>query len=176
MDTTKVYRERVLAAIEQALIAGLPTGWRDLEAPRSREREAAAVLLRLAEHDALAEMQQTAIEAAATAAERRHDPMAGEERFWEGLKDLLARIGEGRQGGPRSVADLALWGEGPVRSLVDGVDHAFGGPAAGSGALDEETLTAVARLVLRACARRWLIEARKADQRPPDEAREEAAP
>lgn len=177
MDAEKVYLERVFAAIEQTLNADLPPGWRDLRAPRSREREAAAVLLRLAGLHKLDQMQEEVTAALARAEERRHDPEAGEKRFWEGLRELLVRLGDGRQDGPPlSLADLALWGDGSVRPLIDRVDRVFRGTVAVAGAVDDEALTGVARLVLRGTARRWLTQARKAERlSQSEEAREEVS-
>lgn len=156
MNVTKVRDARALAAIEQAIGGELPAGWRQLEPPRNREREAAAVLLRLAEQSDLAAMT-TAAKGARQAGERKHDSEAGEKTFWKGLHELLAAFEEPAADRPPSLAGLALWAGGPVPALIDGIDRDLRGATTGGGPVASETLAALARIVLRARARAWLV-------------------
>lgn len=170
MDADRLRSARVLAAIEQSISAELPPGWEDLQPPRRRAREAAAVLVRLAETPSLGEMRKQADEGARTAQKRAHDREAGELAFWQRLGGLLESFTDPAPDRPPTLAGLALWGDGAVPRLIDRVAGSLRGLAVAGGPVDDETLTALARLVLRARARAWLVKEREAEQPPHQEA------
>lgn len=156
MDVQEVGMARRLAAIEQALIAGLPADWESLAPPHRRTHEAATVLLRLAEAPDLDAMRAAAAEGVRCVEERRHDREADEAGFWRALRGLLAAIGDGGADRPRSLARLPLWGDTSVPAVLERIERSSEELDAAADD-DEKTLTEVARILLRARARHWLV-------------------
>lgn len=167
LDVTEVLERRLLAALESATAAGPPDAWARLEAPRGGERQAAAVLVRLAERPSREEMIEEARKIAAAVAKRREKREP--QPLWEEVAELLEALGEGPDGAAAAgVFGLALWRR--VKGFpLEPIHQTFRGVAPDAPARPE-LLAGAARVLLRARARRWveddLATTRSAGKRP----------
>jgi hypothetical protein len=159
MDVERVVTRRFLAVCEQEAESALPAGWDGPRPETGKLRQSAAVLLLVAERPDRAAMMKLLAETADRVARRqstREDRQPGQEggeaRLWRDIRTLLDRFGTIRPGTCGHLFDLEVCSQGPWSRRLEAVLRDVGGtpPAA-----TEETLTELARILLRAKARRW---------------------
>ncbi|MGH9362596.1 MAG: hypothetical protein ACRD2T_11835 [Thermoanaerobaculia bacterium] len=170
MDAEEVIRRRFLSAFEQAIWAELPPGWADLRPERGKLRRSAAVLLQVAEQphrkamggllEEIAQGVGTAREGSRRREETRAREKPGEAALWRSIRELVDRAGETRPGEPNLFALELCRGQawtGPLARLARDIGGRV--PAA-----TEEALTELARILLRATARKWSDEDRRSEK------------
>jgi hypothetical protein len=178
IDAGRVFEKRLLYALEQSAVAGLPPGWAQLEPGRHNLRAAARIVERVAElpnRSAMAARLRTI----AQESTRNRGDRPGEEELWQGLAKSLDRLGDRRQGAPDDVSSLTLWSGWPPwdepRSPLLDLRIASRGLLPDFFPPTEALLEEAARILLRALARRWVAKDRLETASPPEAARCEGA-
>jgi hypothetical protein len=175
MEASALIAARFLAAFEQAAQAELPAGWERPQAEPTRRREAAAVLLAASGLASRGEMKaffdRVAGQVAERAAAKRRRPGedgAAEEpdgdrgtALWRELATLLERISRTQ---PRADPSLFTLEVCARQSWIRALARALAAAAAPPPAASEEMLTALARILLRAKARRFTLEDRRRER------------
>ncbi|MGH9361794.1 MAG: hypothetical protein ACRD2T_07735 [Thermoanaerobaculia bacterium] len=169
MDAEEVIRRRFLSAFEQTVRADLPGGWDEPVPERGKLRQSAAVLLQVAERPDREAMGKLLDEIAGRAGgqegareqEARELEQHAEAKLWLRLRDLVGRVGETRRGEPANLFTLDLCAGQPWISPMAQVAREVG---VKSPPATEETLTELARILLRAKARQWSEEDRRRDK------------
>ena len=159
IEAGAVLERRLLASLEQAAEVQLPPSWQSLRPEPENLRPAAAVALRVAACGSRAGMARELRDTAERIGTHREGRSGGERELWSSLASAVERLGEAREGS-EGLFGLRLWEEVesvPVAEVWrDLRDLLPAQPAAG-----EPFLAALARVLLRALARRWSAEARK---------------
>jgi hypothetical protein len=157
-DAHQVFERRLLASLEQAAGVELPAAWRQRPGTENL-RPAAAVVLRVATCGSRDEMARYLRETTERIAANREGRTGGEQELWSSLAGAVGQLGETREGAA-GLLGLRLWDE--VRGIpVSELWRLLRDLLPGRPAADELFLTEVARVLLRALAKRWSQDARQ---------------
>ena len=152
LDPSLLFEKRLLHVVEQGVRVKPPGPWLRLEPPTGAERATASAFLRLAAEPTIAAMVARVRRIDEETRDRRDERSA--QPIWSALVDLLEGIPLDSQGRPATTFyALALWS-----SFQDNPMHtAFGALASKRPAapITKHGLAELARLLLRAQARRW---------------------
>ena len=162
-----VFEERILYALEQAAVAQLPPGWVTLNPEGANLRSAARIAAAVAELPTRAEMAER-LRDIACEVEANREGRPGEQALWTELGQALDRLAHRPEGAASDLASLSLWADwspwnGPESPFLL-LRRSFSGLLPTAKAAGDEFLDRVARLLLRALARRWATRARDVER------------
>lgn len=163
MDAVRIFEERLLHALEQTALARLPPGW-DLEPVPANLRAAARVVERVAGLPDRAAMASRLRGIGEESRKNRGD-RSGEERLWEHLIRGIEGLSDRPDGAPDDLRYLALWqGWSPwegVQSPLTRLRHDLDGLLPATLPASDAFLDRASGILLRALARRWVVEAKE---------------
>lgn len=155
---------RLLAALEAASRIELPAPWDRLRPRDAALRPAAAVLLRIAQRGDRAEMVADLRGIAEDVAARRGGREGGEQALWPQVARAIERLGT-LSPGTQGVLGMALWSSPALHGSWAEVGRALRGLLPEPREPGERFLTALARSLLGALARKWTEDAQRKERK-----------
>lgn len=158
IDARELFERRLLAILEQRAGIEMPADWRRLQPEPSHLRPAAAAVLRVAETQTRDEMKALLRRWSDRIGYNREGREGGEDKLWQGLAEALEHLAERPEDGPAGLLGLSLWSAG-AKVPLDELWPVFRPSLPGTLAVREPFLDEVARVLLRALARKWMAAA-----------------